>query len=35
MIDEFWGTRHIVNLGHGMWPTHSPDSVQIFTEFCN
>lgn len=35
MIDDFWGLRHIINLGHGMWPIHKPESVQIFTEFCN
>ncbi len=33
VIDDFWGVRHIVNLGHGMWPSHKPSSVEIFTDF--
>lgn len=27
VIDDFWGVRHIFNLGHGMWPSHGPESV--------
>jgi uroporphyrinogen-III decarboxylase len=34
MIDDFWGVRHVINLGHGMWPVHKPESVKIFTDFC-
>lgn len=31
MIDEFGETnRYIVNLGHGMWPSHDPDKVKFF-----
>lgn len=33
MIDEFGESyRYIVNLGHGMWPSHDPEKVKFFLQ---
>ena len=30
MLDEFEGTRHIANLGHGVYPDVDPEKVKCF-----
>jgi uroporphyrinogen decarboxylase len=32
MLDQFKGTRHIANLGHGVYPDIHPDKVKVFVE---
>lgn len=32
MMEQFKGTRHIANLGHGVYPDISPDKVKVFIE---
>ncbi len=32
MMDQFKGTRHIANLGHGVYPDISPEMVKVFIE---
>ena len=32
MLDQFKGTRHIANLGHGLYPDTNPDAVRCFVE---
>lgn len=32
MLDQFKGTRHIANLGHGVYPDINPDKVKVFVE---
>jgi len=32
MMDQFKGTRHIANLGHGVYPDINPELVKIFIE---
>ncbi|MGY6522829.1 MAG: uroporphyrinogen decarboxylase [Mongoliitalea sp.] len=32
MLEQFKGTRHIANLGHGVYPDISPDKVKVFIE---
>ena len=35
MIDIMNCDNYIVNLGHGLWPEHSPDNVKIFVDFVH
>ena len=30
MIDKFGTKNYVVNLGHGLWPTHTPENVKCF-----
>ncbi|WP_026956551.1 uroporphyrinogen decarboxylase [Algoriphagus vanfongensis] len=32
MMDEFKGSRHIANLGHGVYPDIDPEKVKVFIE---
>lgn len=32
MLDQFKGTRHIANLGHGVYPDINPEMVKVFIE---
>ncbi|MFZ9955395.1 MAG: uroporphyrinogen decarboxylase [Flavobacteriales bacterium] len=32
MLDQFKGTRHIANLGHGLYPDTNPDAVRCFID---
>ncbi|KEO73346.1 uroporphyrinogen decarboxylase [Anditalea andensis] len=32
MLDQFGGSRHIANLGHGVYPDIDPEKVKIFIE---
>ncbi|MHA7131024.1 uroporphyrinogen decarboxylase [Algoriphagus namhaensis] len=32
MMDQFKGTRHIANLGHGVYPDIDPEKVKVFIE---
>jgi len=32
MLDQFKGTRHIANLGHGVYPDIHPEMVKVFIE---
>jgi uroporphyrinogen decarboxylase len=32
MMDQFKGTRHIANLGHGVYPDIDPEMVKVFIE---
>ena len=32
MLDAFKGTRHIANLGHGVYPDTNPEKVKCFIE---
>ncbi len=32
MMDQFAGTRHIANLGHGVYPDINPENVKVFIE---
>jgi uroporphyrinogen decarboxylase len=32
MMEQFKGTRHIANLGHGVYPDINPDMVKVFIE---
>lgn len=32
MMEQFKGTRHIANLGHGVYPDINPDKVKVFIE---
>ena len=32
MMDQFKGTRHIANLGHGVYPDINPEMVKVFIE---
>lgn len=32
MLDQFRGSRHIANLGHGVYPDIHPDKVKVFVE---
>lgn len=32
MLDQFKGTRHIGNLGHGVYPDINPEMVKVFVE---
>ena len=32
MLEQFGTNRYIANLGHGIYPNMSPDSVKIFVD---
>jgi uroporphyrinogen decarboxylase len=32
MLDQFGTSRHIANLGHGVYPDINPDMVKVFVE---
>jgi uroporphyrinogen decarboxylase len=32
MLDQFKGSRHIANLGHGLYPDTNPDAVRCFID---
>ena len=32
MMDQFKGTRHIANLGHGVYPDIDPEMVKVFVQ---
>jgi uroporphyrinogen decarboxylase len=32
MLDQFEGSRHIANLGHGVYPDTDPENVKVFVE---
>lgn len=32
MLDQFRGSRHIANLGHGVYPDTDPEKVKVFIE---
>jgi uroporphyrinogen decarboxylase len=32
MMDQFRGSRHIANLGHGVYPDIDPEKVKVFIQ---
>ena len=32
MLNDFGHTRHIANLGHGLYPDTDPDKIKCFIE---
>ncbi|MEP2294675.1 uroporphyrinogen decarboxylase family protein, partial [Algoriphagus sp.] len=32
MMEQFRGTRHIANLGHGVYPDINPEMVKVFIQ---
>ena len=32
MMDQFKGSRHIANLGHGLYPDIDPEMVKVFIQ---